>query len=312
MERAKRTDTRPTPSPLHHTFCYVLAGCMLLAVAGTSWAGQALRKKAQSHQPDPLEALQRDTRYVKDGNIMMGRDLERIADAHETQAIPFLEQIFTKLRTQTIGIDAILSRIPPPSYQNDGGYEASELNLQNELHVANVLIRLGVHDDTYWHYLASQAKASLQINMPFNVAADALGDHNPPPNPEFLAWVKSHNMDKSVAAMYQLFVQPSPVAFLAMTRDPRGIPLLRQALTSTNPMIQAWASKGLAAQHDNASVPLIITACKKLPSSGRTALAESLLYFNDPQAQQYALLNLPKDIYLSVRQQIAQGHTPFN
>jgi len=311
MEGAKRTNTRPTSSRLHRPFCYVLAGCMPLAASGSSWAGQANRNKAQSHQTDPLEALKRDTQYVKDGKIMMGRDLERIADAHETQAIPFLEQIFTKLRAQTIGIDAIFSRIPPPSYQNDGGYETSGMNLQNELHIANVLIRLGVQDDTYWDYLAGQAKASLRINMPFNVATDALGDHNPPPNPAFLAWVKSHDMDKNEAAMYQLSVQPSPVAFLAMADDPRGIPLLRQALGSSNFMIQSFAADGLAELHDNASIPLIIAACKKLPSSVRTALAESLLYFNDPQAQQYAQLNLPKEIYLSVRQRIAQGHTPF-
>lgn len=93
---------------------------------------------------------------------------------------------------------------------------------------------------------------------------------------------------------------------------PRGIPLLRQALASINPLIRIIAAKGLAQLHDKESVPLIIAVCKKTSASERTALAESLLYFDDPQAQTYAALNLPKKTYLSLRQRIAQGHTPLN
>ena len=77
-------------------------------------------------------------------------------------------------------------------------------------------------------------------------------------------------------------------------------------------MIQMLSAKGLAQLRDKESVPLIIAACKKASASERNALAESLLYFDDPQAQTYAALNLPKETYLSLRQRIAQGHTPFN
>lgn len=312
METAQPTNWRLIFSRLQRTLCHLIVACALLAGSLHCWARQADNKTAQDQSTDPLEALERDTKITEDGNILMGRDLERIAKAHEVQAIPFVEQLFAKFHTQTIGIDAILSKIPPPSYQNDGRYETSEMNLQNELHIANVLIRLGVQDDTYWNYLAEQARASLEINIPFNVQADALGSHNPPTNPAFIAWAKSQNLDRNVAAMYQFFVQPSAVAFLAMTNDPRGIPLLQRALTSTNPMIQAFAAKGLAELQDKDSIPLIIAACKKASASERAAIAQSLLYFDDPQAQQYAELYLPKDIYLSVRQRIAQGHTPFN
>ena len=312
MERAKPTGVRATFFHLQRHLRPVLITCTLLGACAYCWAGQANRNTGRSHQLDPLQTLKRDTQYVEDGNIMVGRDLERIADAHETQAIQFLEQMFLEHRTQTLGIDTILSKIPPATSQDDSAYETSQMNLQNELHIANVLIRLGVHDDVYWTYLANQAQASLEINMPFNTAVDALGEHNPPTNPAFLAWGKSHNADKNEAAMFQFFVQPTPIMFLATTADPRGAPLLRQALASTNPLIQASAAKGLALLHDNSSIPLIIAACNRIPVSARAPLAESLLYFDDPQAQQYAQLNLPKDTYLSVRQRIAQGHTPFH
>jgi hypothetical protein len=72
------------------------------------------------------------------------------------------------------------------------------------------------------------------------------------------------------------------------------------------------SADGLAQLHDRESVPLIIALCKRASVSERNALAESLVYFDDPQAQTYAALNLPKETYLSIRQRIAQGHTPFN
>ena len=97
------------------------------------------------------------------------------------------------------------------------------------------------------------------------------------PSPEFIAWAKAHNVttDSAMGTMYQLSIN---VLFLAETGDPRGIPLLRRALSAPSFLIQAAAAKGLALIQDKDSIPLIIEACKRSPS-GSLAIAESLCVF---------------------------------
>lgn len=292
--------------------CAIVTGCALLAVTPYSRASQADAGTAQSQSSDLVEAVKRDNTGVDDGEIKVPSDLEKIAKAHDVQAIPVLEKIFDQRSKQTLGIKALLAKIPPPPHNVETTYEENEIKLQIEMHIASVLIELGVKDDLYWNYLAEQTRASLAINMPFPVKTDAQEGPNPPENPELLAWAKSRNLDQDAVAMFQFMVLPTPISFLASTGDPRGIPLFRQGLTSQNPLVQAFAAKGLANLRDNDSVPLIIATCKKVSASERTLLARSLLYFDDPQAQTYAALYLPRETYNYIRQRIAQGHTPFD
>jgi hypothetical protein len=289
----------------------LLIGYALLIPAGHCWA-QAGRGTAQGQSPDLVEALERDNTGVDDGDVKLPSDLEKIAKTHDMRAIPVLEEIFDQRRSHTLSIRALQSKLPSASSRGDSRFETDWLNMENELHIASILIRLGAKDDVYWNYLAEQVQAALKINIPFPLKIEAQEGPNPPTNPEFLAWAKSRNRDQNVTFMFEFSVLPSPVLFLATTDDSRGIPLLRQGLKSANPMIQMVSAKGLAGLRDKESVPLIIAACEKASASERTALAESLLYFDDPQAQTYAALNLPKKNYAAVRQRIAQGHTPFN
>jgi len=312
MRIAQPTSRRLTFSLLEQNLCPLLVGCALLIPAVYCWARQAGHGTAQGQSPDLVEALKRDSTGVDDGDVKFVGDLERIAKTHDVQAIPVLEEIFDQRRSRTVGVDTLLSKLPRPPHQVEDSYEAEELNWRNELHIASVLIRLGVKDDVYWNYLAEQVQATLRLKIPFPWKTDAQEGPNPPTSPKFVAWAKSRNRDQNVAAMFQLRDMPSSVLLLATTDDPRGIPLLRQGLESANPMIQMVSANGLAELHDKQSVPLIIDVCKKASASERNALAESLLYFDDPQAQTYAALNLPKETYLSLRQRIAQGHTPFN
>lgn len=78
---------------------------------------------------------------------------------------------------------------------------------------------------------------------------------------------------------------PLALSALARTGDPRGVPLLRKALTSPNLFIASVAAAGLAQANDLSSVPVIIDACKRLPPKMAGLLADSLLFFDDPQAQ---------------------------
>jgi hypothetical protein len=303
MQTAKAANRRLIFSLLGQNLCLLLIGYALLIPAGHCWA-QAGRGTAQGQSPDLVEALERDN--IDDF------DLEKIAKAQDLQAIPLLEDIFQRRRSHTLSVRALQSKLPSTLSHGDSRFETEWLNLENELHIASVLVRLGVKDDVYWNYLAEQVQAILELNIPFPWETDAQEGPNPPTSPKFVAWAKSRNLDQNTAFMYEVMKMPGPVLLMAATDDPRGIPLLRQGLKSANPMIQMLSAKGLAQLRDKESVPLIIAACKKASASERNALAESLLYFDDPQAQTYAALNLPKKNYAAVRQRIAQGHTPFN
>jgi hypothetical protein len=95
--------------------------------------------------------------------------------------------------------------------------------------------------------------------------------------------------------------------FLALTADPRGIPLLRRALSSPNHMIAIFAALGLAEIHDDASIPMIIQACQKLPADAAVAMAESLVYFDGSDAQNAVDQFIPKDIAKVYRNAKAGG-----
>jgi HEAT repeat protein len=92
------------------------------------------------------------------------------------------------------------------------------------------------------------------------------------------------------------------LGFLAMTGDPRGLPLLRQAMRSSNFMIQAMAAKGLAKLQDKESVPSIIAACERAPSDVAPAIAEALAFIDDPNAQSEAEARLSKDQVSGLRE----------
>jgi len=312
MQESKPINGRLNLSLLRQIICSLLVGCALLILSANCWARQAGHGTTQGQSPDLVEALKRDSTGVDDGDVKLPSDLEQIAKAHDLQAIPVLEEIFDQRRSRTLSVRALQSKLPSASSRGDSRFETDWLNLENELHIASVLTRLGVKDDVYWNYLAEQVQAILELNIPFPWKTDAQEGPNPPTSPKFVAWAKARNLDQNAAFMYEVMKMPGPVLLMATTDDPRGIPLLRQALASTNPLIGITAARGLAQLRDEPSVPLIIAACQKASVSERNALAESLVYFDDPQAQTYAALNLPKKNYAAVRQRIAQGHTPFN
>lgn len=57
--------------------------------------------------------------------------------------------------------------------------------------------------------------------------------------------------------------------------------------------VSSLAAAGLAQANDTASIPLIIDACKRLPPQYAGFLADTLLYFDDPQAQSTYHLYFP-------------------
>ncbi len=127
--------------------------------------------------------------------------------------------------------------------------------------VASALVRLVDKNEAYWKFLLVLATPAVESDAP--AYALAVGD------------------------------MPFSLGPLARAEDPRGVPLLRDALASPNFFVASLAAEGLAQANDVASVPLIIDACKRLPPDMARFLADSLLFFNDPQAQKTFALYFP-------------------
>jgi HEAT repeat protein len=101
------------------------------------------------------------------------------------------------------------------------------------------------------------------------------------------------------------------VLLLGETGDPRGIPLLRRALQSHNYQIVAWAAKGSALIQDKQSIPLIIAAVQRAPPEDKSLIAESLIYFDEAQAQGAVETYVPKDKATLARAERARGRGVF-
>jgi hypothetical protein len=206
--------------------------------------------------------------------------VERIAQARAVQAVPMLEEKF--LRTK----DPL-----------------------DKAHVASALVRLRDKNDVYLDYLVKLATSV--IDAPDFWSYDSQGKLVPGPTPEFIAWAKAHKLAPAEMGEWPQYWIPGPVGLLGLTGDQRAVPLLRQALTSPNHMIEHVAAMGLAEIGDKGSVPFIIEACNRAPAEAASAIARSLVYFDDPEAQKAVDKYIPRDIAKAFREQRAQGMKPF-
>jgi HEAT repeat protein len=98
---------------------------------------------------------------------------------------------------------------------------------------------------------------------------------------------------------------------LGSSDDARAIPILRQAVSSQNLFIEMQAALGLAELHDTESVSTIINACENAPKEAASAIARSLVYFDDPAAQRAVDAYVPKNIAQNLREARAHGKTPY-
>jgi PBS lyase HEAT-like repeat len=78
-------------------------------------------------------------------------------------------------------------------------------------------------------------------------------------------------------------------------------------------MIEIAAAEGLAELQDKESIPLIIQACERAPAEAAGVIAQSLVYFDDPEAQGAVDRYIPKDRSKILREARAQGKkTPWS
>jgi len=230
----------------------------------------------KSNVPDAIAKL-------KSGNFLLVH-IDMIARAGAVEAVPALKEQFT--------------RSPDPLVKAK---------------IASALVRLGDRDDLYWDFLVKQATPALESDAPDFLNRDPQAKTGAGPSPEFVAWANAHGQDPQSAGRDAMYGMPGRLTLLASSGDQRAIPLLRRGLSSPNHQIQIAAAMGLAELHDKDSIPLISDACERAPAGAASVIAESLVYFDDPKAQNEVDKYVPIERAKILRESRAQGKkTPLS
>jgi hypothetical protein len=248
--------------------------CFILGCPFLPWLAHG-----QATQKTPSE-LDTAIAHVMSGDGS-GRDVVIVANAGKVQVVPALEEQFRHAKD----VDA-------------------------KLNIASGLVKLKDRDDTYWNFLLEQATLAVDSNIPdanFSASQGKMMD----PAPELQVWADAHNVSVNTAFQYARSDIPDKVLQLATTGDPRGVPLLRRALQSHNYLIVTWGAKGLAQIQDKQSIPLIIAAAQRAPIGYNSLIAESLVYFDDEQAQSSVDTYMPKEKATMARGERARGRGVF-
>jgi HEAT repeat protein len=176
---------------------------------------------------------------------------------------------------------------------------------QDERHkaeIASALIGLGEKDDIYWDFLLRLETSLLEGEVSFAVKSDS--QKKPVEGPiSYEAWAKQ---DREFNEMLTF------VDIVAETRDPRGVRLLRRALSSPDSETQNQAAYGLGRAQDKDSIPLIIDVCKSArPDLAAAIASNALVYFDDPRAQSAVDQYLTKEQAKFAREEKADGVGPL-
>jgi hypothetical protein len=276
MSTIRYFDSHIRMGKLGHLFVW----CALLA-AGAHGQVKQTQQNVQVFGPDKTKVPDAIAK-VKSGDFALVH-VDLIAEAEAVEAIPDLEKQFPLCKDQL-----------------------------DKAKIAEALVKLGDKDDTYWDFLVQQATPAVDSDAPDLVNVDSQGKEVPGLSPEFIAWAKAHNSDPNDAAAEAAYIYPGKIALLGETGDRRAIPLLRRALLSLNYLIEANGARGLAEIQDKDSIILILDACKKAPAAAAGLIAESLVYFDDPQAQDAVDKYVPKVIAKDLREARTKGKTPFH
>jgi HEAT repeat protein len=165
--------------------------------------------------------------------------------------------------------------------------------------IASTLIGLGDKDDIYWDFLLRMATSLLEGEASSAVKNDAQGKPIEGPSPEE-AWAKQDGDFNKMLTF---------VETVAETRDPRGVRLLRRALSSPHYEI---AAAGLVRAGDKDSIPLILDLCKNAsPEVVHSIASQVLVYFDDPRAQSAVDRYLSKEDAKFAREEKANGIGPL-
>jgi hypothetical protein len=150
--------------------------------------------------------------------------VEQLAQAGAVQAIPMLEEKFAGMQG---------SPNKSPSW-----------DAVDKAHLASALVWLGDKKEIYWDYLVKQATLAVENDAPNPTIFDSRGKAEM--SPEFIAWVKAHNLGHPGVWDQYGYALAGPVLWLGATGDPRAVPVLRRGLLSPNYMVEYASAQGLA------------------------------------------------------------------
>jgi len=245
-------------------------------------------QQTSKQSPKPLYATDPASVPIAISDVEKGEfgplDIQIIARWHALQAIPLLKTRFE---------------------------QSKDLNTKGE--IANALVRLGENNGPYWDFLVDDATRVINDGPPTAVNFDANGKPIlAEPSKSFTDWATRHRM-----SVQQAWNDATPEAVgaiidLGSSDDQRAVPILREALASENDFVKIAAAQGLAALHDTDSVPEIIKVCESAPKEVAWLIAQYLVYFDDPAAGRAVDKYVPKIIAQELREDRAQGKTPYD
>ncbi len=240
-----------------------LCQCVLrgLLVSGFAWpfgsAAQDLSKPSvEATRPITDEKLAEEIAEVKRGNWP---SVSEILRAGPDRATPILKELFVSV---------------PDS--------------RTQAEIALTLIKMGCYENKYWMLLLTRAKQALASDAPFPMFEENGGAKPFVVSPKFMAWADAHALSFNDAFQVVTYDLPGRLLQLAMTGDPRAVPVLRQGLGSGNYLTQIASAEGLAGLRDKESIPLIVDACRKSPNNAPVIARFGLLAFGDAEAQRSA------------------------
>jgi hypothetical protein len=169
---------------------------------------------------------------------------------------------------------------------------SKEPDLRSE--IASVLVSIGDEDPQFWNLIRDEAQQALSEHAPDPFEMGKTSQASTPCSSEaFLAWAKSRSLSLEEACRKSTMDIPQRVRPLADSGDRRGIPILKEALSSRNPLIQALAAHGLVLIGTRDAITLVIEAIEHAPPDLARFLADCLIESDDPRAQSVVYQYLP-------------------
>lgn len=279
----------------------VLAGVRGLARAGDKDSIPLIVEACKRvHDPDEVRFIAQEL-----GSFQAYPEARAAAHAAQEQCLPPPDPIEALKRNDGDSLVYVRKAAATHPAETFAILKENFVNTQDErqrAQIASALISLGDKDDIYWDFLLRLETSLLEGEVSCAVKSDSQGKPIEWPS-SYEAWAKQ---DREFNEMLTF------VEIVDATRDPRGIRLLRRALSSPNSDTQNIAASGLARAQDKDSVPLIIDVCKNAPPDVAAVIASNaLVYFDDPRAQSAVDQYLTKEDAKFAREQKAEGIGPL-
>lgn len=181
----------------------------------------------------------------------------------------------------------------------------------DKLLLASSLVQLKDPDPAYWTYLAKEATAVVENDMPFPLVFDSHGQIVPGRmSAEFLSWCQTRHCNAEAAAGEAVYGLSTAVLALGAAEDPRGFDILTRGLESRNYFVAGRAAEGLVLLQDRRAIGPIIRAARRAPKAFGSVFGLALAYFDHPEAQVAAEELVENKTLLDSARRRARTHGP--